>query len=93
MHRSMCCYGKVWISGTDAASFAIDSGTGVLTTNAAVSAVTKASYSVDITATNTVTGSGKVALTVEVKADCSAATQMTAAIGILFLSLMTALHM
>jgi len=89
----MCCYCTIWISGTDAASFSIVSGTGVLTTTAAVSAATKASYTVNVEATNTVTGTGKVALTVEIKADCSAATQMTAAIGIVLLSLMTALHM
>jgi len=93
MFMSMCCYCTIWISGTDSASFSIVSGTGVLTTAAAVSAATKASYTVDIAATNTVTGSGKVALTVEVKADCNAANQMTTAIGMLLLSLMTALYM
>jgi len=93
MHMSLCCYDKLWISGTDFASFSIVSGTGVLTTGAAVSAATKASYSVNVESTGTVTGTGKVALTVEVKAACSAASQMAAAIGIILLSLMTALHM
>lgn len=82
------CDSKHCISGTDSTSFAISSA-GVLTTSAAVNAATKASYNVDITATNTVTGHGKVALTVNVQSTCSTATQITAVIGIVLLSLMT----
>jgi len=93
MCMSTNCNGKLLISGTDAAAFSIDAGTGVLKTTVPVKVATKPKYSVDIIATGTVTGSGKVALTVDVKADCNAATQMTAAIGILLLSLMTALYM
>jgi len=72
-------------------SFAINWFTGELTTTVVVDAATKASYSVVIAAIYTVTGAGKVALTVNVKADCSAATQLAAGIGTVLLSLTTVL--
>jgi len=74
----MACY---TFPGTDMSSFSIDPATGVLTTKAAAS---KSSYSVDIEATNTVSGKGRVALTVSVP--CSASEQLTSILAVIVLA-------
>ena len=66
------------ISGTDTSAFSINATNGVLTTKGATS---KTSYSVDIEATNTKTGKGKVALTVTVP--CSVAEQLTSILAVI----------
>ena len=58
-------------------SFGIDPATGVLTTKEAAS---KSSYSINVEATNTKTGTGRVVLTVSVP--CSAAEQLTSILAV-----------
>jgi len=59
-------------------SFSINATHGVLTTKGATS---KTSYSINIEATNTKTGKGKLALTVTVP--CSAAEQLTSILAVI----------
>jgi len=78
----MACY---TFPGTDINSFTVDPDAGVLTTKEALS---KSSYSINVEATNTVTGKGKVALTVTVP--CSAADQLTSILAVIVMAVAAA---
>jgi len=57
-----------------------------LTTVGAVDKATQASYTLNIEATNSVSGVGKVALTVTIATTCSAAAQLAAFVAVLVIS-------
>jgi len=83
------------ITGTDAWSFDYCGSSGVLTVNS-TALNTTIGYTYDLTLTATATGtdasatSGAIPLTLTVAATCSGVTQLTAFLGVLILSVMTA---
>ena len=86
------------MTGTDAGSFDYDGSTGVLTVKGTALSTT-ISHEYDLTLTATATGtdasaaSGATPLKLTVAATCSGAAQLTALLGVLLLSVMTAVSM
>jgi len=87
------------ITGSDSGSFDYDGTTGVLTVKGTALSTT-IGHTYDLTLTATASGgtapsaaSGAIPLTLTVAATCSGAAQLTALLGVLLLSVLTALSM
>jgi len=85
------------IAGTDAATFSITAGTGAIVVGGtALSTTVGTTYALTLTATpsgGSSVASGAITLTLTSASTCSGAAQLTALLGVLLLSIMTAVSM